>query len=84
MPGPVEYLFCRHIDTATTFADAHGWRSLGRVQWQKRDGTIVFLLSLKVQLEIVSPGEMVHVVVGRARDILPVLKRLRAVVMCHD
>ena len=78
----VEYLFAPHIEQADAFACKQGWRSYGRVQWQKVDGTVVYFLSLPVQLEIVSRGEIVHVI-GQANDALRILKRLRAVAVCH-
>ena len=43
-------------------------------------GSIFF--SLLVQLEIVPRGQIVHVI-GQANDAIRILKRLRAVVVCH-
>jgi hypothetical protein len=83
MSNPVEYLFGSHIDLADAFAREQGWRSYGRAQWQKRDGTSVYFLALPVQLEIVSAGEIVHVI-GYAPEPLRILKRLRAIAICHD
>jgi hypothetical protein len=79
----VEYLFAPHIDLATAFAKQQGWRGYGRAAWQKRDGCVVYFLSLLVQLEIVGAGEVVHVL-GEATEPLRVLKRLKAVVVCHE
>ena len=67
---------------ATAFAREQGWRCSGRVQWIKRDGTPVYFLSLLVQLDIVAPGETVHVI-GYAPKPLRKLKKLRAVAICH-
>jgi hypothetical protein len=69
-----EYVFAAHIAHADAFAKAQGWRPHGRVQWQKRDGTVVLFLSLVAQLDIVAAGETVHVV-GRAPEALRVLGR---------
>jgi hypothetical protein len=79
----VEYLFAFHIDLANAFARKQAWRPYGRAQWQKRDGTVVYFLSLPVQLEIVSAGEVVHVI-GHAPEPLRILKRLRAIAVCHE
>ena len=83
MSNPVEYLFAPHIDLADAFARRQGWRSYGRAQWQKRDGTVVYFLSLLVQLEIVSAGETVHVI-GHAPEPLRMLKRIGAIAVCHE
>ena len=82
MSNAVEYLFGPNIGTADAFAREQGWRPYGRVQWQKRDGTVVYFLSLLVQLEIVSRGQIVHVI-GHAPEPLRVLKRIRAIPVCH-
>ena len=78
----VEYVFAEHVDLADAFARGQGWRSYGRAQWRKRDGTVVYLLCLIVQLEIVSAGEIVHVV-SDATAPLRALKRRKAIVVCH-
>jgi hypothetical protein len=78
----VEYLFGPHIAVADDFARKQGWRPCSRVSWLKRDGTTVHFLSLLVQLEIVSRGEIVHII-GNTREALRVLKRQRAVAVCH-
>ena len=78
-----EYLFASHIDIAEAFARAKSWRPYGRAQWQKRDGTVVYFLSLLEQLEIISAGEIVHVV-GDAPEPLRALKRLKAVAVCYE
>ena len=83
LPGPVEYLFAPRIDLADAFAKRQGWRSYGRAQWIKRDGCVVYFLSLVVQLEIVSAGETVHVV-GYAPEPLRVLKRRSAICICYE
>ena len=62
MNSPAEYLFGPHIALAKAFARKQGWREYGRAAWKKRDGRVVYFLSLLVQLEIVSRG-----VVRRAR-----------------
>jgi hypothetical protein len=82
MSSSVEYLFGPHIDLADAFARTQGWRPCSRVSWLKRHGTTVYFLSLLVQLEIVSRGETVHVI-GQANDALRILKRVRAVAVCH-
>ena len=53
-----------------------------RGAWIKSDGATVHFLSLIKQLEIVSAGETVHLI-GRPREPLRVLKRLRAIAVCH-
>jgi hypothetical protein len=79
----VEYVFADHVVHAEALARGQGWRPYGRAQWRKRDGTVVYFLSLVVQLEIVSPGETVHVI-GHASEPLRVLKRKKAVAVCHE
>jgi hypothetical protein len=79
----VEYLFAGHIDIADAFARKQGWRSYGRAQWQKRDGTVVYFLSHLVQLEIVSANEIVHVI-GHAPEPLRILNRMGAIAVCHE
>jgi hypothetical protein len=83
MSKSIEYLFAPHVDIADAFASAEGWRSYGRAQWQRRGGTVVYFLSLVEQLEIVSPGEIVHVI-GTAPAPLRALKRRKAIVVSHD
>jgi hypothetical protein len=80
---PVEYLFASHIDVADAFAREKGWRPYGRAQWQRPDLTVVYFLSLVAQLEIVSEGEVVHVL-GEAPEALRALKRRNAVVVFYD
>ena len=82
MSDVVEYVFADHIDHATAFARDQGWRACSRAAWLKPDGTTVHFLSLLVQLEIVAPGETVHVI-GYAPKPLRKLKKLRAVAICH-
>jgi hypothetical protein len=82
MSSPVEYLFAPDIALAKAFARKQGWREYGRAAWQKRDGCVVYFLSLAIQLEIISAGEVVHVV-GKEEAALPILKRLRAIAVCH-
>jgi len=79
----VEYLFAGHIELGDAFARKQGWRSHGRAQWLKRDGTVVYFLSLVVQLKIVSAGETVHII-GYAPEPLRVLKRHGAVCICYE
>jgi hypothetical protein len=79
----VEYLFAPHIDLANAFAKERGWSSYGRAAWQKRDGCVVYFLSLLVQLEIVSAGETVHVVGKVPGEVLRAIKRLRAIAVCY-
>jgi hypothetical protein len=74
----VEYGFAGHID----FARNQGWRACSRATWLKPDGTTVHFLSLLVRLEIVAPGETVHVI-GYAPEPLRKLKKLRALTLCH-
>jgi hypothetical protein len=62
MSARVEYLFALSISVADVFARGQGWRSSGRAAWQKRDGTTVYFLAPLAQLEIVSAGEIVHVI----------------------
>lgn len=83
MSNAVEYLFAPHIEIADAFARAKGWRPYGRAQWQKRNGTVVYFLSLLVQLEIVSAGEIVHII-GDAPEPLRALKRRKAVVVSYE
>jgi len=78
----VEYLFADHIDHANSFARDQGWLACSRAAWLKQDGTPVHFLSLLVQLEIVAPGEVVHVI-GYSPEPLRKLKKLRAVAICH-
>jgi hypothetical protein len=52
-------------------------------QWRRPDLTIVYFLSLVDQLEIVSEGEVVHVL-GEAPEALRALKRRKAVVVPCD
>lgn len=78
----VEYVFADHVDYADAVAHGQGWRPYGRAQWRKRDGTVVYFLCLIVQLEIVSAGEIVHVI-GEATEALRVLKRRKAAVVCY-
>jgi hypothetical protein len=81
--GEIEYLFAPTVTEADAFAREHGWRPGGRVTWFKRDGTVVYFLSLLVQLEIVSAGEIVHVI-GHAPEPLRKLKRIGAIAICHQ
>jgi hypothetical protein len=78
-----EYLFASHIDVAETFAREKGWRSYGNAQWQRSDLTVVYFLSLVVQLEIVSEGEVVYVVGDEPQALRP-LKRRKAVIVPYD
>lgn len=82
MNSPAEYLFGPHIALAKAFARKQGWREYGRAAWKKRDGRVVYFLSLLVQLEIVSRGEIVHIV-GNEEEALPVLQHLSAIAVCH-
>jgi hypothetical protein len=43
---------------------------------------VVNFLALLPQLEIVAAGETVHVI-GQAREALRIVKRIRAIAVCH-
>ena len=57
-----------------------GWRSYSRLQWFKRDGTVVQFLSLIDQLEVVAAGKTVHLV-GKADK--PLRNYQAAASHCH-
>jgi hypothetical protein len=79
----VEYVFAAHIEHANAFARAQGWRPGGRTQWLKPDGTVIYFLSLPLQLRIVSAGEVVHII-SRSREAMRILKRRGAVAIHHN
>jgi hypothetical protein len=82
MSNAVEYVFGASVTLADAFARQQGWRPCSRAAWLKRDGTTVHFLGLVAQLEIVAAGATVHVI-GQAKEPLRVLKRLRAIAVCH-
>lgn len=59
-----------------------GSRPCGGVSWRKRDRTTLHFPSIVEQLEIVSAGEMVHVI-DDAAELPRVLKRLKAIAICN-
>jgi hypothetical protein len=78
----IEYLFASHIDLARSFVTSEGWRETSRTSWAKRDGTDVRFVSLLAQLDIVSKGEIVHVV-ETSPEALRILRRIKAVAICY-
>lgn len=82
-PNSVEYVFAAHIEHADAFARGQGWRPGGRTQWLKPDGTVIYFLSVPLQLRIVSAGEVVHVI-SRSREAMRILKRRGAVAIHHN
>jgi hypothetical protein len=66
------------LEKATTYAKAQGWKPTGRGQWEKGDGTCVYLITFLEQFEAKHRGQRVYVL--RELDALEVhtLKNLGA------
>ena len=63
----IEYLFAASVTLADRAARKQGWRSNGRADWHKPDGTTVYFVCLAEQLAVVPDGATVHVV-GKRPD----------------